>query len=250
MRGVKMRRILAIGGGGFTTEKKPSPVDAYIRELVGKSHPRICFIATPSGDKAAQIDKFHAAYGALGFETSNLSFFNGWGSNVIPYTDYQQRLLSQDAIFVGGGHLRSALAVWREWGLDAALSDAWNRGVLLAGMSAGAMCWFETGLGGPFEQGNYGLQRGLGLIQGACAAHYKSIHVPERRVNFLSEMRLGRMPPTLAIDNFAAVLLADREISKVVSWASGSTAYQVEKIDDEIQEAPLAAVQLSKLTGP
>jgi hypothetical protein len=58
------------------------------------------------------------------------------------------------------------------------------------------------------------------------------------------------MPPTLAIDNFAAVLLADREISKVVSWAPGSTAYQVEKIDDEIQEAPLAAVQLSKLTGP
>jgi DNA-directed RNA polymerase beta subunit len=58
-----MRRILAIGGGGFTTEKEPSPIDAYIRELVGKSHPRICFIATPSGDNAAQIDKFHAAYG-------------------------------------------------------------------------------------------------------------------------------------------------------------------------------------------
>jgi hypothetical protein len=80
-----MRRILAIGGG-FTTEKEPSSIDAYIQKLVGKSRPRICFIPTPSGDNAVQIDKFHAAYGALGFETSNLSFFNGWGSNVIPYT--------------------------------------------------------------------------------------------------------------------------------------------------------------------
>jgi dipeptidase E len=83
-----MRRILAIGGGGFTTEKEPSPIDAYIQELVKKSRPRICFIPTPSGDNTAQIDKFHAAFGALGFETATLSFFNGWGSNVIPYTDY------------------------------------------------------------------------------------------------------------------------------------------------------------------
>ncbi|MFM0046109.1 Type 1 glutamine amidotransferase-like domain-containing protein [Paraburkholderia sediminicola] len=245
-----MQRILAIGGGGFTIEKEPSPVDVYIRELVGKPQPRICFIATSSGDNAAQIDKFHVAYGALGFETSNLSFFNGWGSNVISYTDYRERLLSQDAIFVGGGHLRSALAVWREWGLDATLSEAWKQGTLLAGMSAGAMCWFETGLGGPFEQGNYGLQRGLGLIPGACAAHYNNIHIPERRVNFLMEMRLGRMPRTLAIDDFAAVLFDDREIEKVVSWAPGTTAYRVEKIDDEIHETPLAAVQLSKVAGP
>ena len=245
-----MRRILAIGGGGFTTEKAPSPIDAHIYELLGKPRPRICFIPTPSGDNAAQIDKFHAAYGALGFETSNLSFFNGWGSNVIPYTDYKQRLLSQDAIFVGGGHLRSALAVWREWSLDGTLSEAWDQGILLAGMSAGAMCWFETGLGGPFEQGNYGLQRGLGLIPGACAAHYSNINIPERRINFLSEMRLGRMPSTLAIDDRAAVLFADREIEKVVSWAPGSTAYRVEKIDDEILETPLSAVQLRMITGP
>ncbi|WP_075357057.1 Type 1 glutamine amidotransferase-like domain-containing protein [Caballeronia sordidicola] len=119
----------------------------------------------PSGDNTGQIDRFHAAYGTLGVETATLSFFNGWGSTVIPYTDYKHRLLRQDAIFVRGGHLRSALAVWREWGLDTTLSEAWNRGVLLAGMSAGGMCWFETCLGGPLEQGNYGLQRRLGLIR-------------------------------------------------------------------------------------
>jgi dipeptidase E len=78
--------------------------------------------------------------------------------------------------YVGGGHLRSALAVWREWGLDATLKDAWNRGVLLAGMSAGAMCWFEQALGGPFEQGNYGMQRGLGLFR-ECAQRITTIGI-------------------------------------------------------------------------
>ncbi|MGA7816144.1 MAG: Type 1 glutamine amidotransferase-like domain-containing protein [Caballeronia sp.] len=134
--------------------------------------------------------------------------------------------------------------------MDSTLSEAWDQGILLAGMSAGAMCWFETGLGGSFEQGNYGLQRGLGLIQGACAAHYSNTNIPGRRINFLSEMRLGRMPRTLAIDDRAAVLFADREIEKTVSWAPGSTAYRVEKIDDEILETPLAAVQLRDITGP
>ncbi|NML30582.1 Type 1 glutamine amidotransferase-like domain-containing protein [Paraburkholderia antibiotica] len=241
-----MRRILAIGGGGFTTEKEPSLVDAYIHRLIDKPRPRICFVATPSGDNRAQIDKFYEAYGSLDCEVSNLPFFNGWGPNVIPYTDFKPHLLSQDAIFVGGGHLRSALAVWREWGLDVAMKEAWNRGVLLAGMSAGAMCWFETALGGPFEQGNYGVQRGLGLLPGACAAHYHNAHVSERRVNLLAEMHRGLIPSTLAIDDFAAVLFEDQQLVKTVSWASTSTAYRVRQQNGCVEEAPLTAVPLQE----
>jgi len=225
---MQMRRIFAIGGGGFTTEAEPSPIDAYIKELLRKPRPRICFIATPSGDSTAQIDKFHTAYGSLGFETSNLSFFNGWGSNVIPYTDYKQRLLNQDAIFVGGGHLQSALAVWREWRLDVALSEAWNKGVLLTGMSAGAMCWFESPLGGPFDKDNYGVQEGLGLLEGACATHYSNVNVAERRENLLAKLQSGAIPPTLAIDDFAAVVFEDKSVDKVLSWRPGATAYRVQ----------------------
>jgi peptidase E len=239
-----MKRILAIGGGGFTTEAEPSPIDAYIRNLAGKPRPKGCFISAPSGDNTGQAEKFQRAYTALGCQPSNLPFFNGWGADVLPYSDYRERLLQQDVIFIGGGHLRSALAVCREWKLDVALKEAWECGTLLAGMSAGAMCWFEIGFGGPFEQGNYGAERSLGFIPGGCAAHYSNPHIPERRLNLLAEHRQGNLPRTLAIDDVAAALFEDDQIHEVLSWASGATAHQVEFDDGIVRGVTMTASQI------
>ncbi|WP_404990147.1 Type 1 glutamine amidotransferase-like domain-containing protein [Caballeronia sp. LZ065] len=150
--------------------------------------------------------------------------------------------MSQDAIFVGGGHLRSALAVWREWGLDVALEDAWNDGVLLAGMSAGAMCRCEAALGGPIEQGNHRIQRGLGLIPRACAAHCSKLNISWRRANLLSEVHRGLIPPTLAIDAYAAVLFKDHTLARTVSRTNMSTAHRVERRNGRVEETPRVAV--------
>jgi dipeptidase E len=241
-----MQRILAIGGGCFTAEKEASPINVFVRDLTGKERPKVCFIATPSGDSPAAIEKFHEAYGELGCETSNLAFFNQRGPKAIPYNNYQARLMQQDAIFVSGGNIRSALAVWREYGLDNALREAWKQGILLAGVSAGAMCWFESPLGGPFDQGNYGVQDGLGLLEGACAAHYSNVEVAERRKNLLSELQTGRIPPTLAIDDFAAVLFDGTSIDKVLSWRPGATAYRVEKdqLDGKVVEHAISTMTI------
>ena len=116
-----LSRILAIGGGGFLIEDEPSPIDRRLVQLAGHAKPRICFIATPSGDSTETIEKFYAAYEPLECEPSHLAFFRKPFRASLPLAQYAEELLNQDAIFVGGGNTKSALAVWREWGLDAVL---------------------------------------------------------------------------------------------------------------------------------
>jgi peptidase E len=81
-----MQRIIAIGGGGFLMEDTPSPVDRHIVDLTGKTRPRVSYLATPSGDLPTHLDKFHAAYGGLGCETSHLAFFRQPDSKAILIT--------------------------------------------------------------------------------------------------------------------------------------------------------------------
>ena len=133
-------RILAIGGGGFLMEDTPSPVDRYIARLTGRDRPRVCFISTPSGDSVESIEKFYAAFESLGCEAAHLAFFRKPFRASLSLASFAELVLTQDAIFVGGGNTKSALAVWREWGLDRVLAEARRRGILLSGISAGAMC--------------------------------------------------------------------------------------------------------------
>jgi dipeptidase E len=234
-----MRRILAIGGGGFMMEDGISPIDAYLCSLARRPRPRVCFLSTPSGDLPAHIDKFYATYEALGCEASHLAFFRQPGRNAVPVSAFSRHLLAQDAIFIGGGNTKSALAVWREWAVDAALRTAWESGVLLAGMSAGAMCWFETGLTDSFWGADYRPLPCLGLLPGACGVHYSSD--PKRRASLHQALRLGTVSHAIAIDDQAAVLFRDAEIDRVLSWRGNATAYQAGKENDEIAEIPLPA---------
>jgi dipeptidase E len=237
-----MRHILAIGGGGFMMENAASPVDTLIRDLTGKTRPAVCFLATPSGDLPAHIDRFHETYGALGCATSHLAFFRQPDSRAIKPSAYREALLQQDAIFVGGGNTKSALAVWREWALDEALREAWQRGILLAGMSAGAMCWFEAGLTDSFWGGTYRPLTGLGLLPGGCAVHYSSD--PKRRETLHAALRAGAVPRSIAIDDFAAVLYADAATDRVFSWRDGASAWRIGTEGGEVVETALTAEQL------
>ena len=239
-----MQRILAIGGGGFMMEDTPSPIDGYIASATGKARPRICFLATPSGDLPAHIDRFHAAYGSLGCETSHLAFFRQPDSRSIPVSDFRQKLLEQDAIYVGGGNTKAALAVWREWGLDAVLREVWKSGVLLAGMSAGAMCWFEVGLTDSFWGSTYRPLDCLGLLPGGCAVHYSSD--PKRRETLHAAQQANKIPPSVAIDDFAAALYLGTSLESVLSWRTGSTAYLVYREGDTVIETALPAEKVGQ----
>ena len=237
-----MHRILAIGGGGFMMEEGISPIDAYIRDSTSRARPRVCFISTPSGDLPAHIDRFYSVYGELGCETSHLAFFRLPMHNAIPVTDLAERLLMQDAIFIGGGNTKSALAVWREWGVDKALRDAWENGVLLAGTSAGAMCWFEAGLTDSFWGADYRPLACLGFLPGACGVHYSSD--PKRRISLHSALEAKAIPASIAIDDYAAVVFNGTEIDRVVSWRAAATAYRVADVHGAFMESAFPCEKL------
>jgi peptidase E len=227
-------RILAIGGGGFLMEDAPSPIDRYIAQSTGRETPKVCFISTPSGDSVEMIDKFYAAFEALGCAAAHLAFFRRPFRASLPLAGFAAPLLDQDAIFVGGGNTKSALAVWREWGLDQVLNEAWRRGILLAGMSAGAICWFEEGLTDSYWGAGLKPLQCMGLLPGGCCVHYSS--EPERRVRLHAEVAGGISGPRVAIDDGAAVLYSNGKIQEVVSWRPGATAYQVVAMHGKVVE--------------
>lgn len=136
------RRILAMGGGGFTMQDRSAALDRLVLSLTGKAVPRICFLPTAGGDGRDQTTRFHERFSGWPCEPSVLSLFHLNRDRLDP----REHLLAQDAIYVGGGSMRNMLAVWREHGVDAAMRSAWERGIVLAGLSAGAMCWFEGGI--------------------------------------------------------------------------------------------------------
>lgn len=206
-------------------EDAPSPIDRFIAELTGRDRPKVCFISTPSGDSVEMIDKFYAAFEPLGCQLAHLAFFRRPFRASLTLANFAEPLLTQDAIFVGGGNTKSALAVWREWGLDQVLAEAWRRGILLAGMSAGALCWFDEGLTDSYWGAGLKPLRCLGLLSGGCCVHYSG--EPERRVRLHAEVSGGVSGPRVAIDDGAAILYSNAEVREVVSWRPGATAYQV-----------------------
>jgi len=220
-------------------EDTPSPIDRYIAELAGHSRPRICFISTPSGDPPEMIEKFYAAFERLGCDCSHLAFFRKPFRASLPLFDYAAALLNQNAVFVGGGNTKSALAVWREWQLDTVLRAALARGLLLSGMSAGALCWFTKGLTDSYWGGGFQPLDCLGFLPGSCCVHYNGN--PERRTALHRALKAGALDNALAIDDGAAVLFDDARLVRVVSWRANATAYAVSAVDGEVTERALVA---------
>jgi dipeptidase E len=233
-----MKRILALGGGGFLMENRHSPVDQFIVSLTGKERPRICFVSTPSGDLPDNIERFYEAYGSLNCEPCHLAFFRKPVPGAVSLANIAETLLSMDAIFVGGGNTRSAFGVWQEWGLRDIFQRALASGVLLSGMSAGAMCWFESGLTDSVWGAGFQAMRCLGFVGGACCVHYHS--EPLRREKTLACVESRIFHEAIGIDDYAGVLYENGRIARVVSWRRGATAYRVGFRDGRMVEEPLA----------
>ena len=201
-------------------EESASPIDELLRQLTRTDTPRICFIPTPSGDLPEHIEKFYKAYSSPRCAPSHLAFFRKPAAGAVPLNAFEDHLLAQDAIFVGGGNTKSALGTWREWGLDQALSRAYSSGVLLAGMSAGAMCWFDAGLTDSFWGAGYRPLQCLGLLRGGCGVHYHSD--PARKERLFAAIEAGVIPSSVAIDDFAAILYEDEQVVRTFTWATGA----------------------------
>jgi dipeptidase E len=218
-----VRTILAMGGGGFTADPGDPALDELVLQLAGKPVPRILFLPTASGDPRDQIGRFHAAFGDRPCEPEVLSLFR--------LADVRRPLrdivLSQDIVYVGGGSMRNLLAIWRVHGLDRLLRDAWERGVVLAGLSAGAMCWFQGGV--TTSSGAPEPTPGLGFLQGSLSVHADA--QPARRDVYLQAVAEGALAPGWLADDGVGLLFRDMALERVVSARQGARAGHVELVD-------------------
>lgn len=198
-----------MGGGGFTMNERTPVLDRLVLSLTGKPVPRICFLPTASGDQREQAIRFYERFGSWPCELSILSLFHLARDRIDPV----EHLLAQDAIYVGGGSMRNMLAVWREHGVDQAMRSAWESGVVLAGLSAGAMCWFEGGI--TMSGGTPEPVAGLGLLAGSMSVHLQG--EPERLPAYRSAVAAGLLASGYAVDDGAALLFAGTRLDLCVA---------------------------------
>ena len=206
---VALGTIVAIGGGSIRT-LETEPIDREIIALTGKPNPRALFVPTASSDSATYCRHFHRAYReTYGCVTDELLLLGGTPDPAV----VRDKIERADIVYVGGGNTLKMMRRWRRLGVDGPMRDAFDRGAVLCGVSAGAICWFERGHSDSMayydrEHWDYIAVTGLGLVKGMVCPHYngRTYGVPRRRdFRTMMERRGGR---GLGIDNHCAVVFA------------------------------------------
>ncbi len=221
------RTIVAIGGGG-TSEA----VRDHLFGLVGKARPRVLYLNTASAHDPRQTLRVHQFLSRRA-DVDLVEFFP-W-----PPDDLRRLTLDHDLVFVGGGNTANMLAIWRAHGFDEILREAYERGVVLSGSSAGMICWFEAGVTDSFGPQLTGVRDGLGLLAGSACPHSDDEEL--RRPTYRRLVDQEGFPPGVAADAGVAIRYADGELAEVVSPREGATAYLVEPG----RETPLPALIVS-----
>jgi peptidase E len=222
-----------MGGGGFGSGNPM--LDRYALSLVEADRPKVCFIPTASGDDAGYTLEFYKAYGSYGCDPFVLNLFQR------EIEDIRSFLLRMDMVYVGGGSTANLLAVWRLHGVDGALEEAWNSGVVLSGLSAGANCWFEASTTDSFLIDKADpLIDGLGFVAGSFCPHYSS--EPERRPSYMSMVASGILPDGYACEDGTAVHFVGTELSAAFSVDGDAAAYLVSRKGTEATESPLSLI--------
>jgi dipeptidase E len=232
----RVQQVVAFGGGGFSMESGNALLDDYVLAATGRERPKVCFLPTASGDADHYIVRFYRHFGGGRCEPSHVSLFRRDQGAPEP----RAHLLEQDLVYVGGGCVRSMLGAWRAHGLDAVLREAWAAGVVMCGLSAGSLCWFDQGLTA-FHGEEGRAVAGLGLLAGSNAVHYDS--EPRRRPDYHAAVRAG-MPAGWAADDGAALHFVGAGLARVVASRPQARAYHVERVDGEAVETPLAVEYL------
>ena len=208
-----MKQIIAIGGGGFGRVIKDLKIEKYIKSQSTKPNPKICFIPTATGDDQGYIDNFYKAFNELGCETSHINFFKRT-------IDLKSHILNQDIIYVGGGNTKSMLAIWKEWGLDLILEEAYQEGIIMSGVSAGAICWFKKGITDSWADHQATIDC-LGFVEGICCPHYDE--EPERIPYVKDILTNKKIDSCLAIEGYTALHLIDDKPAYSVSFGDKET---------------------------
>ncbi|MEP6495210.1 MAG: peptidase E [bacterium] len=211
------RKIL-IAGGNYG--------EAFVRYmgvLTGKKRPKLCFLPTASADRADGVLAWYKTCAPLDVEPFVQESFI---ASTKQTQSWEEVLLSMDGIVASGGNTLNQQAIWKAQGIDVVLRQAWDRGIVLGGASAGSLCWFEEGTtdSRPKELSTV---KCLGFLKGSHCPHYDK--EPGRRPLYQKLIGSGEMKPGYACDNDAGIYFEDNEVKRVVSARAGAKVYYVSR---------------------
>ncbi len=209
-----------------------------IIQLTGKERPKICFLPTASGDNEYAIIRWYELVHDLSVEPYVQRV---WISSYNQSVSFEEILLGMDAIVVGGGNTLNMIAIWKAQGIDSVLQKALEKGIVLAGGSAGSLCWFENGTtdSRPIA---LSVVEGLGFLPFSHSPHYDSEEY--RRPLYQKNIKNGIFKPGYAMDNNSGIIFKNGKPFKVVSLDEKSNCYFVSMQDGEVVEEKLASVIL------
>lgn len=204
-------------------------LDRYVLAAAPVANPRITLLPTASGDADRIVTQFYTTFNRLDCRPQHVSLFR-------QAPDMAERFLETDIIYVSGGNTRNMLAIWRAAGVDRLIREGWERGIVLAGVSAGAICWFEQGH--TDSEGDLSKLDCLGWLPGSCSPHYDGeVH---RQPSYRKLMAEGGILPGIALDDGVAAHFRGEERVRLVSSRRTARAFDVRGQEDQIVESPLA----------
>ena len=229
------KTIVAIGGGNIRT-KGTAAIDREIIRLSHKKNPKLLFIPTASSDSEIYWNHIREYFGKfLNCKTDVLFLIKERPSK----EEMRRKILAADIIYVGGGNTLMMMRLWRRLGVDQLLMSAYENGTVLSGISAGSICWFDSGHSDSmsfYNQRNwkYINVKGLGLVHGIHCPHYNSMTLGIPRRKHFRDMirRTGGLG--IAIENNCAIEFIDGRFYKVISSKNYSRAYRVYKSGGEV----------------
>ena len=224
------RRIVAFGGASLLPGSTDGPLHQYLLDLTGQSYPRACFLGTASGDDAGYLASFYGWF-ARRAQATHLGLFDRRVGDIAGF------LGDHDIIYVGGGNTANMLAVWRTHGVDEALRQVWEAGVILAGPSAGAVCWFEGGTTDSFGPDLAPLNDGLRFLPGSFCPHYDSESL--RRPRYHELVGSGRLPAGYAADDGVGLLFNGTSLVEAVGVMPEPRAFRVDRVGAGVEETSI-----------
>ena len=223
-------RIVAFGNASLLPGSTDGPLHQYLLDLTGEAYPRVCFLGTASGDDPGYTAAFYGWF-ARRAQATHVGLFDRRIGDIAGF------LLDHDLVYVGGGSTANMLAVWRTHGVDEALQRAWKAGVVLAGPSAGAVCWFEGGTTDSFGPEIGPLNDGLGFLPGSFCPHYDSESL--RRPRYHELVADGTLPNGYAADDGVGLLFRGTTLAEVVASLPETRAFRVERGPNGVEETSI-----------
>jgi peptidase E len=215
------RHIVGLGGGGDTPEQS-NRLNVFVLGLTAKERPKLLFVPTAAADSDEYIVWAYERFRDEA-EVTHLRTFP-W-----PPSNLRDLILSQDAICVSGGNTANMLAIWRVHGIDELMREAWERGIVLWGASAGMICWFEHGLTDSFGP-QLDRMECLGFLPGSACPHYDGEELRRPRYR---ELVGDGLPEGLAADDGVGLHFVGTELAEVVTCRPGAAAYRVTRSGEE-----------------